>query len=322
MPKDSDVIESPAKPLKIAFTVSLVFFAAGVVYILLSSRLAAITAATVPNLAYIEQIKGILFIVFTALLLFLVIYLLMLKIDAQQRKLLNFGNRMIAAERRATAVVFADAVAHDLGHVLMNLEYYTEELAEAAGKEKPEALKELNNSLARLNRLTRRIGDVSGHLIREKKQYINLPTAVRDALGFAGKHKNVGKCQVDLKAPEELMFMGNLLLIYQMIINLVLNAAEAVGSHGRILVRVLEYNDSVALEVHDNGPGIEENSRKVVMEPFYSTKKQGNGLGLLSVQACANAHQGKVEIVDSDLGGACFSVSLKKSPAVINDAVE
>lgn len=320
LPDSDDVIESPAKPMKIALGISLCFFCAGVGYILLSSHIAAIAAATVPDLASIEKIKGLLFIACTTLLLFFVVFGLMRRIDRQQRRLLNFGNRLIAAERRATAAVLADSVSHDIGNVLMSLEYYTNEMVEARDAEKKTAMEKIGDSLSRLNSLARRMGKISGHLANEAREYLNLPHALQDALDFASRHRSLRSCRLDVEAPEELMFMGNLLLIYQMVINLVLNAAEATRYRGHIRVRLLVENDFAVIEVHDNGPGVEQSRRETIMEPFYTTKENGAGLGLLSVMACARAHRGKVEIRDSELGGACFSVRLKKTPAVIDDA--
>lgn len=315
-----DVIESPATPFKTALAVSLCFFTAGVAYIMLSGHIAALVAATVPDLAHIEKTKGLLFIVFTTLLLFAAIYVLMLKIDRQQRRMLNFGNRLIEEERRATAAVLAESVSNEIGNVVMSIEYYTTELEEATGEGKTSALEKVNQGRARLGSIARRLGNVARQMGEENREFFNLTSAVRDSLGFVERHRKLRSCKVDIDGPDEIMFMGNLLLIYQMTINLVLNAADAAGPQGRILVRLSVDDDFALVEVHDNGPGIVENLRKSVMEPFYTTKKNGSGLGLLSVQACAVAHQGQVEISDSELGGACFSVRLKKNPPVINDA--
>ncbi|MBS3731886.1 MAG: HAMP domain-containing histidine kinase [Desulfobacterales bacterium] len=319
-PEASNVIETPGNPLKTALLVSACFFVAGVSYILLSSRIAALTAATIPELAFIEQIKGFLFIVCMTLLLFGVIYGLLLRIHRQHQRIMNFGNRLIAAERQATAAVFADSVAHDLGNMLMSLEYYTGELAETTGEEKAAALGQLTESHARLKSLVQRLTAAGGRPPGEaQKQYFNLVFALNDALRFAEKHRSVRSSKVELKAPGEWMFMGHLLLIYQMTINLVLNAADATGYKGHIRLRLLEKNGFAVIEVHDNGPGVPESRRNALLEPFYTTKKDGSGLGLLSVQACAHAHQGEVVIGDSDLGGACFAVCLKKTPPVVDD---
>ncbi|MCF8026111.1 MAG: HAMP domain-containing histidine kinase, partial [Desulfobacteraceae bacterium] len=189
------------------------------------------------------------------------------------------------------------------------------------GEKKAAALEQLTESHARLKNLVQRLSAAGGRPPGEaQKQYFNLAFAVNDALRFAEKHRSVRSCKVELKAPGEWMFMGSLLLIYQMIINLVLNAADATDYQGHIRVRLLAQNDFAVIEVHDNGPGVPESRRRAVLEPFYTTKEDGSGLGLLSVQACAHAHQGEVVVGDSeDLGGACFAVWMKKVPPVLND---
>lgn len=312
-----DLIEPPGKPFKIACVACGIFLVAGVVYILFSTHLAALAAPSVTDLSAIEKFKGLLFIAFTTVLLFCIIYGMLVRLDRQHRRLLNFANRLIAAERQASALVLADSVAHEISSLLMTLEYNIEELADAAGEQKSGALQKVNDAQNRLKNLARKLARVSS--LQAKKEYFNFFAAVRDALTFARKHRSLRFFKIDLRGPEDLMFMGNLFLVYQMILNLVLNAARAAGEQGRIKVRLFEHDHFVVAEVHDNGPGIATNMRKTVMEPFYTTRQNASGLGLLSVQACARIHHGNVEIRDSDMGGACFAVWLKKAPAVIDD---
>jgi two-component system sensor histidine kinase HydH len=94
--------------------------------------------------------------------------------------------------------------------------------------------------------------------------------------------------------------------------NLILNSAEATGNSGEILVRLKEDNGTVFLEVHDNGPGISEEIKENIFNPFFTTKKNGNGLGLLSLKIFADQHNGSIDISNSYLGGACFSISFPK----------
>jgi hypothetical protein len=195
-----------------------IFFTAGVVYILFSSHIAALAAATVPDLASIERFKGLLFIVFTTLLLFFIIYAMLLRINRQQGRLLNFGNRLIAAERRAAALVVADSAAREIGNLLMTLEYYIQELPDTACNEKSDALQRVKTAQARLKRLAKSLAAVTGR--KTKKEYFDLAAAVKDAISFAGKHRNFSYCKVSLRGLEQVMFMGNLLLVYQMILNL------------------------------------------------------------------------------------------------------
>ena len=106
---------------------------------------------------------------------------------------------------------------------------------------------------------------------------------------------------------------GHRSAIQETLLNLVLNAADATGGRGRIEVRSFEEDGAHVLEVHDDGPGVPLDIREEVFRAFFTTKADGNGLGLLSVRACAELHGGTAEIGDSPLGGACFRVTLRSA---------
>lgn len=112
--------------------------------------------------------------------------------------------------------------------------------------------------------------------------------------------------------------------IYRCLLNLLINAADAVPeSGGKISITATTTTDAV-LEVADNGPGVPENKRNHVFDLFYSTKgSKGTGLGLAVSQKIAQEHKGRVEIYDAPNGGALFRVTLpgavEKSPAATDD---
>ena len=100
-------------------------------------------------------------------------------------------------------------------------------------------------------------------------------------------------------------------LLVQALLNLVLNARDAVGHEGEIHVRLIRGDRSVRVEVEDNGPGIDPESQKRIFEPFYSTKAAGagTGLGLAISQRAIREHRGTLE-VRSAPGNTVFVVSL------------
>jgi signal transduction histidine kinase len=110
------------------------------------------------------------------------------------------------------------------------------------------------------------------------------------------------------------MAMVNPITLHRSVLNLVLNAADAVEGRGIIEVRLSASGPQAVLEVHDNGPGIPEDQRRRIFEAFYTTKAMGTGLGLLSVKACADEHHGHVEVLSSPLGGALFRLTLPLAP--------
>lgn len=99
--------------------------------------------------------------------------------------------------------------------------------------------------------------------------------------------------------------------IYQVALNLIVNALQILPSGGLITVRtVLGHNGRVGFEVTDNGPGIPADACERIFTPFFTMRKGGTGLGLALVQRVVQAHQGTVS-VNSVLGrGTTFRVEL------------
>jgi len=104
-------------------------------------------------------------------------------------------------------------------------------------------------------------------------------------------------------------------LLRQAFMNLLRNAVEACQGHGVAPdVRVdgtIDRAQAVArVTVQDNGPGIADDAREKVFRPFFTTKKDGTGLGLALVQKIVVTHNGRVNVTSAPNGGACFNVTL------------
>jgi PAS domain S-box-containing protein len=115
-------------------------------------------------------------------------------------------------------------------------------------------------------------------------------------------------------APSPLPVLVNREEIQQIVLNLVLNAEQAItGSkeRGTITIRAFASGRHQVVEVADDGPGINAELRGRVFEPFFSTKEvgQGTGLGLSISHGIASAHGGSLELCPSEVG-ACFRLTL------------
>jgi PAS domain S-box-containing protein len=127
----------------------------------------------------------------------------------------------------------------------------------------------------------------------------------------------------------------------QVVINLVTNASEALGEHpGRVGLCTglmtadadyladtlgsagLETGDYVYLEVSDSGAGIDEETRKRIFEPFFSTKFTGRGLGLASVLGIVRGHGGAIKLVTEPSKQTCFRVLLPPAARSARPAFE
>ncbi len=99
-------------------------------------------------------------------------------------------------------------------------------------------------------------------------------------------------------------------LIGATVLNLLLNAAQAMGGQGRIAIAIAQRDQRCVLEIRDNGPGIPAELREQVFEPFFTTKARGGGLGLAIARRTAELHGGALTLTCPDTGGTVFTMTM------------
>ncbi len=208
----------------------------------------------------------------------------------------------------------ASSVYHDLRHPLTAILAYSELLAEndldAAQREDFRneirlAVRRMNDLLALLlefakdsQTLRPEVADIIDTVKRAIQAVAVRPEFRRIAISY--RHEGLTQARVD---------SGRL---QQVIINLVLNACEAVSPcSGRIEVRSLGRKDCVEMTVRDNGPGIPEHIRQAIFKPFVSYgKRGGTGLGLAIVQKILRDQGGDIYLETTGEEGTLFEFVL------------
>jgi signal transduction histidine kinase len=114
-------------------------------------------------------------------------------------------------------------------------------------------------------------------------------------------------CSIAVDAPDSVRVRADVTSIERAVANLIQNAIEHGGEGCEIRVGVYP---PATIEVSDSGPGIPEDQRGRIVEPFYRLRARGAGLGLHLVSEVARIHQGRLEIGSSDLGGASMRLVL------------
>ena len=98
--------------------------------------------------------------------------------------------------------------------------------------------------------------------------------------------------------------------IKQVLLNLVINALDAVKSGGHIKIQTRASNGTILLAVEDNGQGISMEDRRNIFNPFFTTKTRGTGLGLAISKKIAKEHGGDLQIESAPSKGSRFTLSL------------
>lgn len=98
--------------------------------------------------------------------------------------------------------------------------------------------------------------------------------------------------------------------VSQVILNIMLNAIDAVPKKGTIFLQVTKEQQGCFVAISDNGPGIPDSEKEKIFEPFFSLKEGGTGLGLLISRKIVESYGGSITVTDSEEGGVCFTVFL------------
>ncbi|NVJ57869.1 MAG: ATP-binding protein, partial [Vibrionaceae bacterium] len=109
---------------------------------------------------------------------------------------------------------------------------------------------------------------------------------------------------------EEVTLLGNANAIASALSNLVMNAIQIAGKESQIDVFFRPVNNELKISVQDSGPGVPKELQSKIMEPFFTTRSQGTGLGLAVVQMVSRAHDGKLELISEPGDGACFTMCI------------
>jgi len=296
------------RSLRYALLLAVGYALLATVYIVVSGRIAASLSSNVEQLARIEALKGVLYVIVTAVAIFAGGWALMRRLELADHEIGRRDAAILASERQVFAGLLAATTAHDANNVLMTVIADLQALRTSFG-DRPEVVR-LEAATERLIALNRRLLDTVRQGREAESADLQLLPEVESAIDAIRTTLRVRGCDVRIGGDATVRLHAHPLLIHRIVGNLVLNAAEATQSHGRIDVRVVRQGDRAAIEVHDDGPGVPESMRAGLFAALTTTKSGGSGLGLFSVQACARALGGAAEVGVSPLGGACFRVVL------------
>lgn len=228
---------------------------------------------------------------------------------------------LLQTEKHAAVGKLAAGVAHEINNPLTGILTFAEELRDDLPDDAAERedLDFIVRETLRCRQIVRDLLDFSRQT-KPNRQRIKPETVVRRAMNLVEKqaafHDITFTLKVDSKTPEVLADANQL---QQAMLNLIINARDAMEGKGRITLRADSDETGMArIEVEDEGSGIAPQDLVRIFEPFFSTKgNQGNGLGLAAVRSIVDQHAGHVT-VSSQLGeGTRFRIVL---PAASEDA--
>ncbi|MCE5271566.1 PAS domain S-box protein [bacterium] len=173
---------------------------------------------------------------------------------------------------------------------------------------------------AHVNRIVEIIQQMRSYWVPTEKaevRELNLNESIRKALSLVDTQLYNHGIHLDIRlAAGELVLVGNAIHLEQVLINLVVNAMQALDTEQHrdkwIRVSTRRRQQRIILKVEDNGPGFKIPNVEKIFDPFYSTKRQGtgSGLGLAIVRRFVTEHGGSITAANGKKAGAVFTISL------------
>ena len=247
-------------------------------------------------------------------------------VRAATERLKEAQQRLVRSERLASVGRLAAGLAHEIGNPIASL-IGLQDLLLAGGL----SAEEQSDFLARMRRETERIHQVLRDLLDfarpSQSQDRNLPKepgdvggAVDDALALVRPQKVMRQVQIDRQLDERLPLVALVRSeLVQVLLNLLLNAADALDGQGAVVVRARVKGTVVRIEVEDNGPGLAESVRERLFEPFVTTKDIGKGTGL-GLAVCRGLVEGSGGIIGWDASFAAGTRFVIELPIFLEDA--
>jgi PAS domain S-box-containing protein len=244
--------------------------------------------------------------------------------DVSERKKLDDETRdlyhqLLQAEKMAALGQTISGVAHELNNPLATILSWAERLSGRPALEEP-VRRGLETILSESERAARMVRNLLTFARKRQttRAMVDINQVVRETLALRAYEQHVSNVTViDALAAGLPQVFADGHQIQQVLLNLIINAEQAMLSvHGRGVLVIRTWHDpdqeSVVLEINDDGPGIPEDVQPKIFDPFFTTKEvgKGTGLGLTVAYAIIQEHGGRIRLDSKSSAGASFYVEL------------
>jgi len=239
----------------------------------------------------------------------------MSRVQRAHRVLTATAHRLAHADTRASVSVVSAATAHEMKNIITVLQAAHSVIRKPSGREGPRAdqmFDDMEKALERLRGLARDLMR-QGSPEQGVTEIIELPSLLEDVARLARMLRRERNLEVSVRSSASPKVQANRQDLEHVFRNLLLNAFEA-GASG-VVIEVAETAEHVRVHVTDDGPGVPQQVRETIFEPFVTHKEGGTGLGLAVVRELLGRHDARIRLEQRAGAGAEFVIEFPKSPA-------
>jgi signal transduction histidine kinase len=226
---------------------------------------------------------------------------------------LSEKNRQLERKKRLAALgEMAAGMAHEIRNPLGGIQLYASMLGRDL-QDMPQSVQLVNKISAGVKRLDGLVTQVLQFTreIEARPAETNLAALVDEAMELAGDRAQASGIRCLTDGPRPMVVRADPLLMSQAILNLLLNAIEAIGGGGTVQIAWAPNPPAnFKLTIRDDGPGIPASVLDRIFNPFFTTKESGTGLGLAIVHRIVEAHDGTITVTNPPGGGAMFEIRM------------
>ncbi|MBU9889502.1 MAG: PAS domain-containing protein [Candidatus Omnitrophica bacterium] len=219
--------------------------------------------------------------------------------------------------RMESLIRLAGGIAHEIGNPLNAITIHLELLKKQLSGLPPAKRRALEHFVTDIQDETRRLDRVVRHFLSATRkpplrfQVVDLHGVIADAVHFLKPQLDERGVRVKFsREPKVPPFLMDRERLYAAFMNLIKNAMEAMRPGGLLKITVTRKEQCAVIAFADTGCGIEEEDLARIFDIYYTTKKEGSGLGLMMVYDAVSEHGGKVEVTSKRGKGATFKVLL------------
>jgi signal transduction histidine kinase len=220
--------------------------------------------------------------------------------------------QMSRAEHFATLGEMATGLAHEIRNPLAGIAGVIEIIGRDLPASSParDVVKDVRQEIARINHIvTDLLQTARPHPPKVRKSDLNV--TVEHAVMLGRQQALAKDIEITLhKDPSLPEIEHDSDQIHQVLLNLLLNAVQAIDKHGKVGVTLSRRDSTAVIEVTDNGRGIPAENLPNIFRPFYTTKGDGTGLGLSLARRIVEDHHGRINVTSTVGKGATFAVIL------------
>ncbi len=228
-------------------------------------------------------------------------------------------NNLLRSMKFGIIANLVSSISHEIRNPLSAVGIHTEILSTRLHKEYPELDPKLKKSLNIIQNEIKRIHRIHTQFFNlARKRDLKLSTLkpnalIDDVMQLVQHHALEQQISLETELDSNIDFIyGDADQLKQVVLNVILNAFQAVGEEGKVRIKTSQDRQKIYIEITDNGPGIPPEVGEHIFDLYFTTKADGGGIGLALCKKIVEAHEGRIWFRSMPGKGATFTIALPR----------